>query len=197
LWFGVSLSVSGVVYLAIATNVFASLLAAATLLGYLFLYTPLKRITPFCTFVGAFPGAAPPLIGWTAARGHLDAAAWVLFAIVFFWQFPHFMSIAWIYREDYAHAGYFVLPASKFKDRFVACQCLVPAILLFVVAIAPALRGQSGLVYFAGALVLGGIFLYYSARFAVKKSVASARHLLFASILYLPLLFALLVLDKK
>jgi heme o synthase len=197
LWFGVSLSVSGVVYLAIATNVFASLLAAATLLGYLFLYTPLKRITPFCTFVGAFPGAAPPLIGWTAARGHLDAAAWVLFAIVFFWQFPHFMSIAWIYREDYAHAGYFVLPASKFKGRFVACQCLVPAILLFVVAIAPALRGQSGLVYFAGALILGGIFLYYSARFAVKKSVASARHLLFASILYLPLLFALLVLDKK
>jgi protoheme IX farnesyltransferase len=197
LWFGVSLSVSGVVYLAIATNVFASLLAAATLLGYLFLYTPLKRITPLCTLVGAFPGATPPLIGWTAARGHLDAAAWVLFAIVFFWQFPHFMSIAWIYREDYAHAGYFVLPASKFKDRFVACQCLVPAILLFVVAIAPALRGQSGLVYFAGALVLGGIFLYYSARFAVKKSVASARHLLFASILYLPLLFALLVLDKK
>ena len=91
-------------------------------LSYLFLYTPLKRITPLCTLVGAFPGAAPPLIGWAAACGHLDAAAWVLFAIVFLWQFPHFMSIAWMYREDYARAGYLVLPAGELKDRFVAWQ---------------------------------------------------------------------------
>jgi protoheme IX farnesyltransferase len=100
LWFGVLLSVLGVIYLAALTNPFASLLAALTLLSYLFLYTPLKRITPLCTLVGAVPGAAPPLIGWTAACGHLDPAAWVLFAIVFLWQFPHFMSIAWMYRED-------------------------------------------------------------------------------------------------
>jgi protoheme IX farnesyltransferase len=185
------------VYLAISTNALASLLAALTLLSYLFLYTPLKRITPLCTLVGAIPGAAPPLIGWAAACGHIDSAAWVLFAIVFLWQFPHFMSIAWMYREDYARAGYLVLPASELKDRFVVWQCLLPALGLFVVAIVPALRGQSGLVYFAGALVLGGVFLYYSARFALQRSIASARQLLFASILYLPVLFALLALDKK
>ena len=197
LWFGVLLSVVGVVYLAASTNAFASLLAALTLLSYLFLYTPLKRITPLCTLVGAVPGAAPPLIGWAAACGHLDATAWVLFAIVFLWQFPHFMSIAWMYREDYGRAGYLVLPAGEVKDRFVAWQCLPPALGLFLVAIVPALRGQSGFAYFAGALVLGGVFLYYSARFALRRSVASARHLLLVSILYLPVLFALLALDKK
>jgi protoheme IX farnesyltransferase len=197
LWFGVLLSVFGVVYLAISTNAFASLLATLTLLSYLFLYTPLKRITPLCTLVGAVPGAAPPLIGWTAACGHLDAAAWVLFAIVFLWQFPHFMSIAWMYREDYARAGYLVLPASKLRDRFVAWQSLLPALGLFIVGIVPALRGQSGIVYFAGALVLGVVFLYYSARFALQRSIVCARQLLFASILYLPVLFALLALDKK
>jgi protoheme IX farnesyltransferase len=197
LWFGVLLSVFGVVYLAISTNAFASLLSTLTLLSYLFLYTPLKRITPLCTLVGAVPGAAPPLIGWTAACGHLDAAAWVLFAIVFLWQFPHFMSIAWMYREDYGRAGYLVLPASELKDHFVAWQCLLPALGLFIVGIVPALRGQSGIVYFAGALVLGVVFLYYSARFAIQRSIVCARQLLFASILYLPVLFALLALDKK
>ena len=196
LWFGILLSVFGVVYLAISTNAFASLLATLTLLSYLFLYTPLKRITPLCTLVGAVPGAAPPLIGWTAACGHLDAAAWVLFAIVFLWQFPHFMSIAWMYREDYGRAGYLVLPASELKDRFVVWQCLLPSLGLFVVGVVPALRGQAGLAYFAGALVLGGVFLYYSVRFALQRSVASARHLLIASILYLPVLFALLALNR-
>jgi protoheme IX farnesyltransferase len=197
LWFGVLLSVFGVVYLAISTNAFASLLATLTLLSYLFLYTPLKRITPLCTLVGAVPGAAPPLIGWTAACGHLDVAAWVLFAIVFLWQFPHFMSIAWMYREDYARAGYLILPASKLRDRFVAWQSLLPALGLFIVVIVPALRGQSGIVYFAGALVLGVVFLYYSTRFALQRSIVCARQLLFASILYLPVLFVLLALDKK
>jgi protoheme IX farnesyltransferase len=197
LWFGVLLSVFGVVYLAVSTNAFASLLATLTVLGYLFLYTPLKRITPLCTLVGAVPGATPPLIGWAAACGHLDAAAWVLFAIVFLWQFPHFMSIAWMYREDYGRAGYLVLPASEFKDRFVAWQSLLPTLGLFVVAMIPVLRGQSGLAYFAAAFVLGGVFLYYSARFAFQRSMICARQLLFASILYLPVLFALLALDKK
>jgi protoheme IX farnesyltransferase len=197
LWFGVVLSVCGVMYLAISTNALSSVLAALTLLSYLFLYTPLKRITPLCTLVGAIPGAAPPLIGWAAARGHLDAAAWALFAIVFLWQFPHFMSIAWMYREDYERAGYLVLPASELKNRIVAWQCLLPALILFVLGIVPALRGQSGIVYFAGTPVLGGVFLYYSARFVLQRSVASARHLLFASIVYLPVLFALLASDKK
>jgi protoheme IX farnesyltransferase len=197
LWFGVLLSFFGVMYLAISTNALAALLAALTLLSYLFLYTPLKRITPLCTLVGAVPGAAPPLIGWAAASGHLDAAAWVLFAIVFLWQFPHFMSIAWMYREDYARAGYLVLPASKLRDRFVAWQSLLPALGLFIVGIAPALHGQSGIAYFAGALALGVVFLYYSARFALQRSIVCARQLLFASILYLPVLFVLLALGKK
>ena len=197
LWFGVLLSVSGAVYLAVATNVLASLLAALTLLSYLFLYTPLKRITPLCTLVGAVPGATPPLIGWAGACGHLDAAAWVLFAIVFLWQFPHFMSIAWMYREDYRRAGYLILPASGLKDRVVAWQCLLPALGLFVVTIVPALRDESGTAYFAGALAVGGFFLYYNARFALQKSAASARQLLLTSILYLPVLFLLLALNKK
>jgi heme o synthase len=137
------------------------------------------------------------LIGWTAACGHLDAAALVLFAIVFLWQFPHFMSIAWMYREDYARAGYLVLPASKLRDRFVAWQSLLPALGLFIVGIDPALRGQSGIAYFAGALVLGVVFLYYSARFALQRSIVCARQLLFASILYQPVLFALIASNKK
>ena len=122
LWFGVSLSLAGAVYLALAVNVLASLLAVVTLLSYLFLYTPLKRKTPLCTLVGAFPGAVPPLIGWAAARGRLDPEAWVLYAMVFLWQFPHFMAIAWMYREDYARAGYLVLPLDERRDRFVMWQ---------------------------------------------------------------------------
>ena len=197
LWFGISLSVIGAIYLAVTTNTLASLLSIFTLLGYLFLYTPLKRKTPLCTLIGALPGATPPLIGWAAACGRLDGNAWLLFAIVFLWQFPHFMAIAWIYREDYARAGYVVLPAGKSKDRFVAWQTLLPSLALLGVALIPAIRGESGNVYLAGALVLGSAFLCYSARFAFRMSTVSARQLLFASILYLPALFALLALDRK
>jgi protoheme IX farnesyltransferase len=197
LWFGISLSVIGAIYVAVTTNALASLLSILTLLGYLFLYTPLKRKTPLCILIGALPGATPPLIGWAAACGHLDGNAWLLFAIVFLWQFPHFMAIAWMYREDYARAGYVVLPAGKSKDRFVAWQTLLPSLALLAVALGPAIRGESGIVYLAGALVLGSAFIYYSARFALQMSIVSARQLLFASILYLPVLFALLALDKK
>jgi protoheme IX farnesyltransferase len=197
LWFGISLSLIGAIYLAVTTNPLASLLSILTLLGYLFLYTPLKRKTPLCTLIGAFPGATPPLIGWAAACGRLDGNAWLLFAIVFLWQLPHFMAIAWMYREDYARAGYFVLPASGVRERFVAWQSLLPALALLGLALGPAIRGQSGIVYLAGALVLGGVFLCFTARFALQRSIVSARQLLFASILYLPLLFALLALDKK
>jgi heme o synthase len=197
LWFGISLSVFGAIYLAVTTNVLASSLSILTLLGYLFLYTPLKRKTPLCTLVGALPGATPPLIGWAAACGRLDGNAWLPFAIVFLWQFPHFMAIAWMYREDYARAGYLVLPGSKSKDHFVAWQTVLPSLALLAVVLAPAIRGESGIVYLAGALVLGGVFLCYSARFAFQMSALSARQLLFASILYLPALFALLALDRK
>jgi|SRR5579862_7698768 len=197
LWFGISLSVIGAIYLAVTTNTLASLLSILTLLGYLFLYTPLKRKTPLCTLIGALPGAMPPLIGWAAVCGRLDGNAWLLFAVVFLWQFPHFMAIAWMYREDYARAGYVVLPAGEAKDRFVAWQTVLPSLALLAVALVPAILGEAGIVYLAGALVLGSAFLCYSARFAFRMSTISARQLLFASILYLPVLFALLVLDKK
>ena len=196
LWFGVVLSVLGVAYLAISTNALAAFLAALTLLSYLFLYTPLKRITPLCTVVGAIPGAAPPLIGWAAARGRLDPEAWGLFAIVFLWQFPHFMSIAWMYREDYARAGYLVLPPGENRNRFVSWQAVSASAVLLVVGLMPAISGLSGLVYAGGALALGGVFLHYSVRFAIYRTNVAARHLLLVSILYLPLIFALLMLDK-
>jgi protoheme IX farnesyltransferase len=197
LWFGVLLSVFGVVYLAISTNAVASLLAALTLLSYLFLYTPLKRITSLCTLVGAIPGAAPPLIGWAAARGRLDPEAWVLFAIVFLWQFPHFMSIAWMYREDYARAGYLVLPSDEKRNRFVIWQTVVATLVLFLVGLTPAIARLSGLISFGGALAIGGVFLYYGARFAAHRTNVAARQLLLVSILYLPAIFGLLALDRK
>ena len=196
LWFGIVLSVLGVAYLAISTHVLAAALAALTLLGYLFLYTPLKRITPLCTLVGAIPGAAPPLIGWAAARGRLDPDAWALFAIVVLWQFPHFMSIAWMYRDDYARAGFLVLPAGEHRDRFVIWQTVAAAAVLLAVGLIPAMSGLSGVAYLGGSLALGGLLLFYSARFAMHRTNIAARQLLLVSVLYLPAVFALLVLDK-
>jgi heme o synthase len=197
LWFGLALSVIGAIYLEVTTNALASLLSILTLLAYLFLYTPLKRKTSLCTLIGALPGATPPLIGWAAACGRLDGNAWLLFAIVFLWQFPHVMAIAWMYREDYARAGYFVLPATVVRERFAAWQSSLPTLILLGASLVPALRGESGIVYLTGAVVLGSAFFCYSARFAFRMSAVSARQLLFASILYLPVLFALLALDKK
>lgn len=197
LWFGVGLSVLGVAYLAMSTNALAALLAALTLLSYLFLYTPLKRITPLCIFVGAFPGAAPPLIGWAAARGHLDPAAWGLFAIVFLWQFPHFTPIAWMYRDDYARAGCLVLPSDENRSRFVMWQTVAPAAVLLLVGLLPTISGLAGVASFGGGLALGGILLFYSARFAIRRTNVAARQLLIVSIVYLPAVFALLALDKK
>ncbi len=173
------------------------MLALATLLSYLFLYTPLKRKTPLCTLIGAFPGAVPPLIGWAAARGRLDPEAWVLYAMVFLWQFPHFMAIAWMYREDYARAGYLVLPLGERGDRFVIWQSAAVSLALIPLSLIPAITGESGLVYSVGALILGSIFFYYSERFAFHKSNVAARQLLAASIAYLPAAFILMMLDKK
>src|SRR5216684_8006417 len=196
-WFGVSLSVAGIAYLALAVNGLASLLAAVTLLSYLFVYTPLKRRTPLCTLIGAFPGAAPPLIGWAAAQGRLEPEAWVLYAMVFLWQFPHFMAIAWMYREDYARAGYLVLPLGQVRNRLVTWQTLLPSLALLPVVLIPTTTGISGVAYAAAALVLGSIFFYYSERFAFHKSNIAARQLLAASIAYLPAAFILMMLDKK
>jgi heme o synthase len=196
-WFGVSLSVAGIAYLALAVNVLASLLAVVTLLSYLFLYTPLKRKTSLCTLVGAFPGAVPPLIGWAAARGRLDPEAWVLYTVVFLWQFPHFMAIAWMYREDYARAGYLVLPAGEVRDRFVVWQSFAVSLALIPISLFPTITGESGAIYSAGALVLSLIFLCYSALFVFHRSNVAARRLLTASIVYLPAVFILLMLSRK
>jgi len=144
LWFGILLSFTGGVYLARAVNTLASMLAVLALLSYLFLYTPLKRRTPLCTLVGAFPGAMPPLIGWAAASGRLSLEAWVLFAMLFVWQFPHFMAIAWLYREDYDRAGYLVLPCGQRRIRFMAWQSVLPALALIPLSLIPVLLGSAG-----------------------------------------------------
>jgi len=190
--FGAFVSFAGLAYLLLAAGVLPSALALATLAGYLGVYTPLKRITPLCTLVGAVPGAVPPLIGWAAARGHLDPEAWVLFSIVFLWQFPHFMSIAWMYRDDYDRAGYLVLPGGRTRVLFVAAQILLPLAGLLPVSLLPVRAGEPGTFYAICALVLTLGFLYFGARFAFQRSGSAARRLLTASIIYLPALLVLM-----
>jgi protoheme IX farnesyltransferase len=186
LYFGIGLSAVGSVYLALAVNALASLLAILTLLSYLFVYTPLKRRTPLCTLAGAIPGAMPPLIGWAAATGGLTAVGWTLSAIVFLWQFPHFMAIAWMYREDYRRAGYLVLPQGRARASFVAWQTVLPLLALvpLTLFICPAVV----------CLLFTSAFAYFGIRFVNRKSMADARQLLHASIIYLPLLFGALLL---
>jgi protoheme IX farnesyltransferase len=196
-WFGIALSVLGTAYLAAAVNLLASLLALGTLLSYLFFYTPLKRKSPLCTLVGAFSGAIPPLIGWAAASGQLSFGAWTLYSVLFLWQFPHFMSIAWMYREDYARAGYLVLPPEESaRARLMDWQTFFPILLLLPVSLFAASTSKSGVAYGIGASLLCAGFSYYGARFFLRKSNSSARQLLTASIIYLPSLFLLMILSR-
>jgi heme o synthase len=188
--FGVLLSVAGSIYLAIAAGMLASLLALFTLLSYLFLYTPLKRRTPLCVLIGAFPGAMPPLIGWAAASGRLNMEAWLLHAILFLWQFPHFMAIAWMYREDYDRAGYLVMPKGNRRIPFVMLQTLLPLLALVAVSMLQFPTRHAAIFYCAGTL-LGLGFLYFGVEFVLQRSRTAARRLLAASIVYLPLLFVL------
>ena len=196
LWFGVALSAAGSICLAVAVNGLASLLAIITLLSYLFFYTPLKRKTPLCTVVGAVPGAMPPLIGWAAASGKLTFEAWTLFAVIFLWQFPHFMAIAWMYRDDYDRAGYLVLPHPPARTRLATLQTLLPLLVLVPVGLLPAFAGQPSMFYCIGALILSLGFFYYGVQFALLKSNSAARWLLAASIIYLPSLFVLMILPR-
>jgi protoheme IX farnesyltransferase len=188
--FGIALEAAGTVYLAAAVNPLASFLAALTLLIYLFLYTPLKRKTSLCVLVGALPGAMPPLIGWAGASGRLNIEAGILYAIVFLWQFPHFMAIAWMYREDYDRAGYLVLPKGKTRVPFVILETILPLIVLVGCSIVQFPTRHAAIFYCTGAL-LGLGFLYFGVEFALRRSRAAARRLLAASIVYLPLLFLL------
>ncbi|HTS70307.1 MAG TPA: heme o synthase [Terriglobia bacterium] len=196
LWFGILLSLAGGAYLALAVNWLASALACFTLLTYLLLYTPLKRKTPLCTLIGAFPGAMPPLIGWAGARGRLGTEAWVLYAILFLWQFPHFLSIAWMYREDYDRAGYQMLPSGAHRGSSMAWQVVLFSLALLIVSLVPTFLGFEGNVYFLGTLLLGLGFLFYGTRLALDRSNSLARRLVLASVIYLPLVWTLMVLDK-
>ena len=192
--FGTLLSLGGLSYLLAATGLPAAALAAFTLLAYLGLYTPAKRRTPLCTLIGAVPGAMPPLIGWAAACGRLDPEAWMLFAIVFLWQFPHFMAIAWMYRDDYDRAGYRVLPAGEARKAFVTNQTLLPVVALVPASLLPVVSGYASPLYGLGAMILAIGFADSAARFVLQPAAPAARQLLLASIVYLPLVFALLLL---
>jgi protoheme IX farnesyltransferase len=194
--FGAGLTVIAEIYLAAFVNPLSALLGLTVISGYLFAYTPLKTRTTLSTMVGAFPGAVPPLIGWAAARGDIGIEAWVLFAILFLWQFPHFLAIACMYREDYARAGILMLPVVEPDGRVTAQQIVVYTVLLLPVSLLPAVLGTSGTVYLIGASILGLLFLYSSIRAALSKSRQEARRLLLASVIYLPLLFILMVVNR-
>jgi heme o synthase len=194
---GTSLSVVGLTWLLVAVNSMTALLGVLTISSYLFLYTPLKRRTVLNTVVGAIPGALPPLMGWTAATGGIAAEGWALFAILFFWQLPHFMAIAWLYREDYARAGYRMLSGVDPEGRRTAASAVRNTLALLVISLYPYLLGTAGAVYLAGALALGIGFLAFAIVFARSLTERSARRLFLASILYLPLLLGLLVADKR
>jgi len=196
LWFGVVLTAMAELYLATFVNMLTALLGLTVIAGYLFVYTPLKTRTSLSTALGAFPGAMPPLMGWTAARGEIDVAAWVLFAILFLWQFPHFLAIAWMYREDYGRAGIRMLPVVEPDGRVTGQQIIAYALMLVPVSLLPAILGISGRVYLVAAVVLGLLFLASSIRAALSKSNQHARQLLLASVLYLPLLFGVMVLNR-
>jgi protoheme IX farnesyltransferase len=192
---GVS-SALGLIYLAFLVNPLTSLLGAVTLGSYLFLYTPLKRVTWLNTAVGAIPGALPPLMGWTAARGEITGEGWALFGILFFWQIPHFLAIAWLYREEYEKAGFVMLPSVDPEGFRTGRQAVSHAMGLLIVSLTPFLFHLTGLFYLFGALLLGMLFLVCALRFSRNLTPRRARQLFFASIIYLPLLLGLMVLDK-
>lgn len=194
--FGAGLTIAAEVYLLLLVNPLSALLGLTVIAGYLFGYTPLKTRSSLSTVVGAFPGAVPPLIGWTAATGTLSIEGWVLFAILFLWQFPHFLAIAWMYREDYSRAGILMLPVVEPDGRVTAQQIVLYTLMLIPVSLLPTVLGISGRFYFFGAIVLGLLFLYSSIRAAFSMSRQHAKQLLLASVLYLPLLFILMVVNK-
>jgi protoheme IX farnesyltransferase len=195
-WFGIALSIVGAVYLLAAVNALASALAVFTAATYLLMYTPLKRKTPLCTLVGAVPGAMPPLIGWAAASGSVTSVtAWMLYAVLFLWQFPHFMAIAWMYREDYARAGYLIFPA-KNAGGFLAWLTGVPALALFFAGIGAVAANRGGILQYYATILLGLGLLYFASRQILLRSRITARQLLKATIVYLPLQFLILMLRK-
>jgi protoheme IX farnesyltransferase len=194
--FGIALSVTGTIYLAVTCNLLTGVVGLAALLAYLLLYTPLKRRSDLCALVGAFPGAAPILMGWTAVRDDLTLGAWILYAILFFWQFPHFLAIGWMYRDDYARAGMLMTPQNDSDGGSAFRQVWIMSAALIVLSFFPAVLGMVGSVYISAALLLGLGLLIAVHRAASLRTNASAKELLHATVIYLPLLFLVMVLDK-
>ena len=194
--FGGVCAVVGMVYLALWVNVLTSLIGAVSLISYLFIYTPLKRVTWLNTAVGAIPGGLPPLMGWTAARGELGGGGWALFAILACWQLPHFFAIAWMYRDEYAKAGFKMLPNADPDGSRTAQQSVTYTLGLVPISLCPFLFHLAGPVYLTGAILLGLGFFWCAVRFVREMSLSHARQLFFASIVYLPLLLAVMVFDK-
>lgn len=196
LGFGIVSSVTGTIYLAATCNLLTSMIGLAALLAYLLLYTPLKRRSDLCTLVGAFPGAAPILMGWTAVRDDLTLGAWVLYAILFFWQFPHFLAIGWMYRDDYARARMLMTPQNDPDGSSAFRQVRIMSVALIVLSFFPVIIGMAGTVYLLASLLLGLGLLIAVHRAASLRTNVSAKELLHATVFYLPLLFLVMVLDK-
>ena len=196
LLFGAVLSIAGLLDLGIFTNLLTASLGLLTSMGYLFAYTPLKRVGPICTTVGALPGAMPPLIGFAAAAGHLSLQAWILFGILFLWQFPHFHAIAWLYREDYEHAGIKMLAVVRPNGKALSFEILAALLLLIPATLAPTFVHMTGRIYFVAAILLNAGFLFYGVQMCRSRTQIHARQLLLASVTYMPLLFAFLVFDN-
>jgi protoheme IX farnesyltransferase len=196
LFFGSVLSIAGLALLAFAVNVLTACVAAATLISYAAVYTPLKLRTSLSTVIGAVPGALPPVIGWAAATNTLSIGGWVLFGILFLWQMPHFLAIAWMYREDYARAGFPMLPVIEPDGRSTARHAVLYATALLPMSLAPTLIGIATSMYFVSALILTLLFLALAIRFAMTRKTADARRLFFGSITYLPLLWVLMIVGR-
>jgi protoheme IX farnesyltransferase len=194
--FGLFITLGGIAYLWWVVSGLSALVTATITVSYLLAYTPLKQRTSLCSIVGAVPGALPPVIGWAAARDTVGLEAWILFAIMFLWQMPHSLAIGWLYRDDYAKAGFRLLPVIDPDGRVTGQQIVLNCAALLAVGLLPTLIGFAGATYFFAALLLGSVFLWYGLRLATLRSLASARHLLFASLVYLPVLLAILAFDK-
>jgi protoheme IX farnesyltransferase len=196
LWFGTAITIAGLAYLGLAVNIGSAWVTALITLSYLLFYTPMKRRSPLCMLVGAVPGALPPVIGWVAARGDLQVDAWVLFAIMFLWQVPHTLAIARLYREDFAKAGIQFLPVIEPDGSSTHRQIISHCAALLAVSLLPTLLGLAGAIYFLVAFVLGLGFLASGISLAMESTLAGARRLLFASLIYLPMLLLVMALDR-
>jgi len=194
--FGVVLTIAGLAYLAAVVNIASAAVVATISLSYLFAYTPLKRISPVCTIIGAIPGALPPVVGWVAVRGSIGIEAWILFAIMFLWQLPHSLAIAVVYREDYGRAGIRLLPVVEPDGRSTARQVVTNSLALVAVGLLPYFVGLAGPAYLAVALVLGLTFFAYGLAYSRQLDQATAKNVVFASLLYLPLLLVAMAVDK-